>query len=538
MAALSYVRGPDAPILEITIGDAIAGAARRFPDRDALISRHQKVRLCWRAFDQAIDRTARGLAGLGLRPKDRVGIWSANCAEWVVLQIACARAGLVLVNVNPACRSHDLGFVLKKSRMRALALWEKDARADYRAILEEAGTGQDLALEHIIWLGTDSWTRMLENPGELSNDPISPNDPVNIQYTSGTTGTPKGVLLTHRNLLNNAWMTGNWLGITEQDRTCNPCPLYHCAGSVVAGLSALVRGATLILPSAQFDARAVLEAIEAERATILAGVPTMYIAQLENPEFSRFDLRSLRLAWMGGAPCPLELLRRVKDQMHCERVVVLYGQTESSPLITMSPPEDSFEQCAGNVGCAAPNTEVKIVSPVDDQTVPRGVEGELCTRGYLVMAGYDDEPEATRRVIDQDGWLHTGDLAMLNDDGHFQITGRTKEMIIRGGENIYPREVEEFLYTNPKIAEVAVLGLPDQRLGEVVLAWIRLAAGASASEEEIRRFCAERIAHFKIPQHIRFVESFPATISGKIQKFRIREIEMANREWERRADTR
>lgn len=535
MSTLSYARGPEAPIVEKTIGEVIRDSAMRFPDRDALISRHQNIRMSWREFDREVDRTARGLAGLGLAPEDRVGIWSGNCIEWVLLQMACARAGFVSVNVNPAYGSHDLGFVLKKSRMRALAFWERDSRADFSAILEEARTGQALTLEHTILLGTESWTRMLENGRELPSHRILPNDPVNIQYTSGTTGTPKGVLLTHRNLVNNAWLTSAWLGITEQDRCCNPCPLYHCAGSVVLGLSAFIRGAAMILPSARFDAGAVLESIDAERATFLGGVPTMYIAELEHPEFSRFNLRSLRGAWMGGAPCPMEVLRRVKDQMRCERIVVLYGQTESSPIITMSRPDESFDQCGGNVGSAMPNTEVRIASPATGETVPIGETGELCTRGYLVMAGYDDEPEATSRAIDPDGWLHTGDLAVLDEGGHFQITGRAKDMIIRGGENIYPREVEEFLFLHPKIAEVAVLGLPDRRLGEVVLAWVRLAAGESATEEEIREFCKGRIAHFKIPQHIRFVEAFPSTVSGKIQKFRIRELEMEARGVEARA---
>ncbi len=524
--ALSYAAGPAAPLREITVGDAIRRVAERFPERDAVVACHQNVRLTWREFDREIDRVACGLAGLGLKPRDRVGLWSANCAEWILIQMACARAGMVLVNVNPAYRSHEVSFVLKKSKMRALALWEKDARADYGAILEEARAGQKLALEHVIRLGTDSWTRTLAYGGAVSSEPIRPDDPVNIQYTSGTTGTPKGVLLTHRNLVNNAWYTGEWLSISEDDRTCNPCPLYHCAGSVVAGLSSLLRGAAFLLPSAGFDAGAVLRAVEAERATILVGVPTMFIAELEHPEFAKFDLSSLRQAWMGGAPCPEELLRRVMGQMHCRRVAVVYGQTESSPVITMSRPEDSPEQCVGNVGCASPNVEVKIVSPASNETVPVAEQGELCARGYLVMTGYDQEAEATARAIDRDGWLHTGDLAVMDADGRFQITGRAKDMIIGGGENIYPREVEEFLFGHPKVAEVAVVGLPDARLGEVVLAWIRLEAGESASEEEIREFCSGRVAHFKIPQHIRFVESFPTTISGKIQKFRIREIEL------------
>jgi len=525
----SYARGPDAPLLETTIGAAVADAAARFPDRPALISRHQNIRMTWHEFDREINRTARGLRGLGLKPQDRVGIWSGNCVEWVLMQLACARAGLVLVNVNPAYRAHDLGFVLKKSKMKALALWERDARSNFVEILEEARRGQELSLEHTILLGTDFWAQMLGGGTDLPSERIHPGDVANIQYTSGTTGTPKGVMLTHHNLVNNAWLTGEWMGITERDRICNPCPLYHCAGSVVAGLTALIRGAAVILPSSGFDPGAVLEAIDAEKATVLAGVPTMFIAELEHPEFSRFDMSSLRTAWMGGAPCPLEVLRKVKEQMHCDRVVVMYGQTESSPLITMSKPGDAFEQCAGNVGAAMPNTEVRIASPLTGEDVPRGESGELCTRGYLVMAGYDQEPEATCRAIDAEGWLHTGDLAFLDAAGYFQITGRAKDMIIRGGENIYPREIEEFLFTNPKIAEVAVVGLPDRRLGEIVLAWIRLAAGETASEDEIRDFCKSRIAHFKIPHRIRFVDQFPTTVSGKIQKFRIREIEMESR---------
>ncbi|MBI3474066.1 MAG: AMP-binding protein [Candidatus Solibacter usitatus] len=526
MSELSCVRGPEEPLLDKTIGQALAETVARFPDHEALIVRHQNTRLCWSEFDREVERTARGLAGLGLAPLDRVGIWSSNCLEWVLLQMACARAGFILVNVNPAYRSHDLRFVLRKSRMRALFLWEKDARADYRAILEEARAGQDLALEHVIWLGTDSWPRMLANGRDLPARPVLPDDPTNIQYTSGTTGSPKGVLLTHRSLLNNAWLTGLWQSITEQDRICSPFPLYHCAGCVVAVLTAMLRGAAVVLPSAQFDARAVLGAIHAERATIVGGVPTMFIAELEHPEFAHFDLRSLRAAWMGGAPCPVELLRRVKENMHGAQVSVVYGQTEASPIITMSAPDDSNEQRAGTVGCAMPNTEVKIVSPLNGETIPIGEQGELCTRGYLVMAGYDEEPEATRRAIDAEGWLHTGDLAVMRPDRHFHITGRAKEMIIRGGENIYPREIEEFLFTHPKIADVAVVGLPDRKLGEVLLAWIRLAPGESAAEEEIREFCRGRIAHFKVPQHIRFVESFPMTVTGKVQKFRIREMEI------------
>jgi fatty-acyl-CoA synthase len=528
VSALSYACGPHEPVLEKTIAQAIAETVARFPDRDALIARHQNVRLTWREFDCEVERTARGLAGLGLAPLDRVGIWSGNCAEWVLLQMACARAGYVLVNVNPAYRSHDLSFVLRKSRMRALFLWESDARANYRTILEEAMAGQSLALEHIVLLGTDSWRRMLDHGTGLPAQSVSHHDPANIQYTSGTTGAPKGVLLTHRNLVNNAWLTGAWLGATEQDRISIPFPLYHCAGCVCGVLTAAVRGAASILQSAQFDARAVLEAIAAERATIVGGVPTMFMAELEHPEFARFDLSSLRAAYMGGAPCPVELLKRVNQRMHCREVIVIYGQTESSPVVIMSSPEDTTEQRVGTVGSALPNTEIKIVSP-DGQTLPIGEPGELCARGYMVMKGYDAEPEATGRVIDGEGWLHTGDLAAMRPDRHFHITGRARDVIIRGGENIYPREIEEFLYTHPKVADVQVVGLPDRKRGEVVLAWIRLKAGEQATEEEVRGFCCGRIAHFKVPEHIRFVDAFPMTVTGKIQKFRIRQMEIEER---------
>ncbi len=526
---LSYARGPEIPLLEKTIDQALQDTAGRCPDHDALIVRHQNVHLTYRELAEQADRTARGLAGLGLKPGDRAGVWATNCLEWVLLQLGCARAGVVMVNVNPAYRSHELAYVLRKSGMRAIFLREKDARANYREILEQAAAGQQLPLNHVIYLGQDSWDRMLAAGADLPNEPATPDDVTNIQYTSGTTGSPKGVLLTHRNLINNAWVIGLGLKATERDRICVPVPLYHCFGCVIGSLLAVVTGAAMILPAAQFDPLATLEAVDAERATALYGVPTMFIAELEHPEFRRFDCRSLRTGVMAGAPCPIEVMKRVVDQMHCPEMTIAYGQTETSPGITMSKVDDSLELRVSTVGCALPNTEVKIASPATGETLPVGQQGELCTRGYLVMKAYDQEPEATRRAIDEEGWLHTGDLATMQPNGYFRITGRAKEMIIRGGENIYPREIEDFLYTNPKIADVYVVGLPDLKLGETVLAWVRLKAGETATEDEIRDFCRGKIAHFKVPQYVRIVDSFPMTVTGKVQKFRIREMEIESR---------
>jgi len=485
MSKLSYVRGPETPLVEMTLAEALAITAQRYPGREALVSRHQNLRYTWRQLDDAVTRVARGLAGLGLRTQDRVGIWSANCAEWILLQYACARAGFVLVNVNPAYRSHELTFVLRKSGMRALFLWEKDARADYRKILDEA-RGPEQALEHVISLGTGEWDAMLANGRVLPDEPVSPCDATNIQYTSGTTGSPKGVLLTHRNLVNNGLATGDNMSMTENDRMCIGLPLYHCGGCVCSALNCVTHGSTIIFPSAAFDPRAMLEAIQQEKATAVSGVPTMFIAQLQHPDFGRFELNSLRAALIGGAPCPVELLRRMNAEMHCGEVSVVYGQTEASPVITMHMSGDTLEQRSSTVGRAMPNTHVKVVGP-GGETLPLGEVGELCARGYHIMAGYDQEAEATARAIDAEGWLHTGDLALMRDDGHFHIRGRSKEMIIRGGENVYPAEVEGFLFEHPKIADVTVLGLPDLKLGEVVAASMRPKAGQTLSAEEVRK---------------------------------------------------
>jgi fatty-acyl-CoA synthase len=529
LGLLSYAKGAEAPLIEKTLSQVFAETVARYPDHLALVVRHQNVRLTWRELAHEVDRTARGLAGLGLTAGDRVGVWASNCAEWILLQIATSRIGAVLVNLNPAYRSHELSFVLKRSRMRALFLRARDARADYRAILGESRQGADLSLEHVIWLGESSWDRMLARGGYLTPDCGLAEDVTNIQYTSGTTGSPKGVLLTHHNLVNDALAISLCLEATADDRICAPVPLYHCFGSVIASMVSVVTGAALILPAPQFDALATLEAVEAERATALYGVPTMFIAEMEHPEFSRFDLTSLRTGVMAGSPCPIEVMKKVVELMHCRELTIAYGQTESSPVITMSRAHDSLEMRVTTVGCAVANTEVKIVSTQTGETLPVGEQGELCTRGFLVMQGYDDEPDATDAAIDADGWLHTGDLAVMHADGYFSFCGRAKDTIIRGGENIYPREVEDFLHMHPKIADVYIVGLPDARLGETVLAWVQLKNGETATEEEIREFCKGRIAYFKVPQYVRFVDSFPMTVSRKVQKFLIREQEIKER---------
>lgn len=529
MPQLSYSRGPHLALRDETIFEALSEMAARHPAGEALVVRHQNARLSYRELKDRVEQTARGLVGLGLQPGDRIGVWASSCVEWVLLFLACARTGIVQVNVNPAYRSQDLGFVLRKSRIKALFLHWRDARADYRQVLEETIAGQQLPLEHAVYLDEHSWTSMLADGMDVPATEIKPHDVCNIQYTSGTTGSPKGVLLTHHNILNNGWIFAKWMQLSPQDRCCNCFPLYHTAGCVLGILTCLTSGATLILPASQFDAGKTLEAVEAERATALLGSPTMFIAQLGHPEFKRFDLTSLRTGGMGGAPCPIEVMKRVVEEMHCPDMMVIYGQTESSPLISMSRSDDGLERRVETIGHATSSIEVKIISPATGETVPVGTQGELCTRGYHVMKGYDEEPEATRKTIDAEGWLHTGDLATMRPDGYLGITGRARDMIIRGGENIYPREVEEFLYSHPKVMDVQVVGLPNARWGEVVLAWIRLKPGQTCTEKEIHDFCQGKIAYFKIPEHVRFVDAFPMTVSGKVQKFIIRDREIRER---------
>jgi fatty-acyl-CoA synthase len=523
---LSHTKGPDQPLLDRTIGEQLESLAQRLPDGLALVSRHQGKRLTWAELLTVADRVARGLAKLGVEPLDRVGVWAMNSWEWLVVHMACARAGAILVNVNPSSRTHELSFILERSRMKVLFLRERDERTDYAGVLSQARSQGDFALRHAIGFGTPAWESLLDEDPRPAAPRIALDDVTNIQYTSGTTGSPKGVLLTHRNLLNNGFLIAQILRYNEQDRICLPVPFAHCFGNVIGTMASLASGCAMILPNWVFEPKAVLEAVEAERATAIYGVPTMFIAELRHPEFSRFDLTSLRTGVMAGAPCPIEVMKQVIRDMHCREMTIAYGLTETAPVITMSEVDDDVERRASTVGKAMPCTELKVVSLETGEVVERGVQGEIYARGYMLMQGYDGEPEATARVVDQEGWFRTGDLGVIREDGYVKITGRAKDMIIRGGENVYPREVEEFLYTHPKIAEVQVTGLPNERVGEIVLAWIRLKPGEAATAEEIREFCKGKIAHFKIPESIRFVDSFPTTLSGKIQKYKMREMEI------------
>jgi fatty-acyl-CoA synthase len=525
---LSYSCGPSRPLLELTIGDLLHRTADRFPDRLAVASRHQSRRLTWAELSAQADRVARGLWSLGIRRGDRVGLWSTNCIEWIMMHMGCARAGAALVNVNPAYRSHELQYTLQKSHMKALFLWHKDKRADYEEILGRARHGLTLALEHTIYFDSPEWPALLDAEGQLPAY-VAVDDVANIQYTSGTTGLPKGVMLTHHNILNDGQFLAQGFHYTEQDKIVVPVPLFHCYGCVIGTMSALNSGAAIILPNWTFDARATLKAVNDERATSVYGVPAMYVAEFALPEFASYDLTSLRTGMMSGAPCPIELMKRVLNEMHIGELVIAYGQTETSPVVTMSDAGDSIEVRVNTVGRAMPQTEIQVVSTETGETLPAGEQGEICARGYAVMKGYDGDPEGTALVIHADGWLHTGDLGIMREDGCLRITGRSRDVIIRGGENIYPREVEEFLYTNSKVGEVQVVGIPNERLGEIVVAWVRLRPGVEATEAEIREFCQGQIAYYKIPEHVRFVDDFPATLSGKIQKYKIREFEIEAR---------
>ena len=526
---LSYARGPEAEVLDLTLGELLRECATMDPQGLGLVSRHQGIRHTWAQFLDRVVRTAAGLQSLGLKPGDRIGVWSSNCAEWVYLQFGAAMAGVILVNVNPAYRSHELSFVLRVSRIKHLFLHQRDARADYSAILAESLVGLRCELRKEIYLGSAEWNDLLDPRHPFHPPEIDAGDVANIQYTSGTTGSPKGVLLSHRNIVNNGRFIAERMRLSGIDRICIPVPLYHCFGCVIGTMAAAASGAAMILPAATFDAGATMAAVQEERATALYGVPAMFIAELSHPAFPSVDFSSLRTGVMAGSPCPVEVMKRVACEMHCSEITICYGQTETSPVSVMSEASDSIEFRCSTVGRAMPATEIKLVDPVTLETVPVGQQGELCARGYLTMAGYDGDPAATQAVISPDGWLRSGDLAVMREDGAFRITGRAKDMILRGGENIYPREIEEYLYTHPKVAEVQVIGVPDPRLSEVVCAWIRLKPGEEATADEIRAYCRGRIAYFKIPELVRFVDSFPITVTGKIQKFRMREFEIQER---------
>ncbi len=541
--------------LKMTIGDLLNRQADRFGDRDALVHVDWDLRYTWSQFREECESIARGLMALGINKGDHVALWATNYPEWVIAQFATAQIGAVLVTVNPAYRTHELEYLLSQSDAAALMLIGNFRTSDYVGMLQEvapelahSSPGQLRSdkfpvLRNVIYIpphdgtstappsGMFSWHDLRGLGGEITPEALAqrqadchPDDVICILYTSGTTGNPKGVMLTHHNLVANATYTKEGLLFTEEDRLCIPVPFYHCFGSVLGTLCCATAAAAMVVPSEYFEPEKALVAVEKERCTAIHGVPTMFIAELEHANFDQFDLGSLRTGIMAGSPCPIEVMRQVIDRMGCREMTVGYGLTEAAPIITLTRSDDAIERRVSTVGTAVPYVEVKIVDPDTGEEVPVGEQGELCSRSFMNMKGYYKMPEATEAAIDADSWLHTGDLATVDADGYFKITGRSKDMIIRGGENVYPREVEEFLYTNPKVADVQVIGVPDQRFGEEIMAWVSLRAGQEATEEEIMDFCRGRIAHYKVPRYVKFVSEFPMTVTGKIQKYVMREV--------------
>jgi fatty-acyl-CoA synthase len=543
----SHVRGAtDIPLIETAIGACFDEATERLADQDALVVRHQGIRWTYGELRKQVDAFAAGLLALGLQPGERVGIWSPNNAEWVVTQFATAKAGLILVTINPAYRVGELEYALNKVGCAALVTAASFRTSNYIEMLNTLApeiaasvpgklqAARLPALRLLICIGADA-------PGFLRFDAVPQmatvrdhaalaavgatlknTDAINIQFTSGTTGAPKGATLSHRNILNNGFFVGRTIGLGEGERFCIQLPLYHCGGMVVGTLSCLTHGAAMVFPAEWFDPLATLETIAAEACTIVGGVPTMFLAMLNHPEFSRFDLRSLRTGWVGGAPCPVEMMKRCVSEMHLRELTIIFGMTETSPVCLQTATDDPFERRVGSVGRVHPHVEVKVVD-LEGRTVPVGVAGEFCTRGYSVMLGYWGDEAKTREAIDADGWMHTGDLGMLDAQGYGNVVGRSKDMAIRGGENVYPVEIENVLYEHPAVADAQVFGVPDERYGEELCAWIRLKHGAAMTEADVRSFCRERIAHFKVPRYVRFVDEFPTTVTGKVQKFVMRE---------------
>jgi len=522
---LSYAHGTSTtPLLGETIGENLDRAIERFGDRDALVVRHQDVRLSYAELGAQVDRVARALVAAGLRRGDRMGIWAPNCVEWVLIQYASAKAGVILVNINPAYRTSELEYVLNQSGLKLLVAAQAFKSSDYVAMVEEVRPAC-AALERVVFTGTPEWDAFVAG-GDADvalPDDLQFDDPINIQYTSGTTGFPKGATLSHHNILNNGFFVGEGCRYTHEDRVCIPVPFYHCFGMVMGNLGCTTHGACMVVPAPSFEPAATLEAIQAERCTSLYGVPTMFIAQLDLPSFSDYDLSSLRTGIMAGSPCPVEVMRKAIDRMHMTDVTICYGMTETSPVSTQTSADDPLERRVGTVGRVHPHVEVKVVDPATGACLPRGEAGELCTRAYSVMLGYWGEPEKTADAIDRAGWMHTGDLATMDDEGYLRIVGRSKDMIIRGGENVYPREIEEYLYTHPDVADVQVVGVPDLRYGEEAAAFVILRDGADVDGEALREFCRGRIAHYKVPRYVTMVDDFPMTVTGKVQKFKLRD---------------
>jgi fatty-acyl-CoA synthase len=530
MGSLAYASGGSGkPLLGQTIGENLELTASRVPDHDALVVPFEAVRLSYADLNREVDRLARALMAVGLEAGDRAGIWSPNNSAWVIAQYATAKAGVILVNINPAYRTHEAQYALEQSGCRLLFSATELKTSDYAAMVAELRPSLP-RLERAVFLGTSDWDELLAAGDAVSADDLRArmatldfDDPINIQYTSGTTGFPKGATLSHHNILNNGYFVGETIGYDEHDRVCVPVPFYHCFGMVLGNLACTTHGAAIVVPAPVFDPLATLETVEAERCTSLYGVPTMFIAELEHPEFARFDLTSLRTGIMAGAPCPVEVMKQCISLMHMESVTIAYGMTETSPVSTQTAVDDGIDQRVGSVGRVHPHVEIKIIDPSDGRTVRRGESGELCTRGYSVMLGYWNEPERTAEAIDANRWMHTGDLAVMDEDGYVQIVGRIKDMIIRGGENVYPREIEEFLYGHPEIVDVQVIGVPDARYGEELMAWVRLRPGATITVEAVADFCRGKIAHYKVPRYVHVTDEFPMTVTGKVQKYKMRE---------------
>ncbi|ORL71839.1 AMP-binding protein [Prescottella equi] len=533
----SYASGTwDAPMLGDTIGDNFDRTVAAHGDRDALIDRGSGRRWTYRELAREVDALATGLLGTGVTKGDRVGIWAPNCAEWTMVQYATAKIGAILVNINPAYRSHELEYVLDQAGIRMLIAAPAFKTSDYAAMIEQVRP-ERAALEHVLLLGSEQWDRLLDDGRaaleadraalDRAQGALSADDPINIQYTSGTTGFPKGATLSHHNILNNGYFVGELCGYTEHDRVCIPVPFYHCFGMVMGNLACTSHGAAMVIPGPAFEPAATLAAVQAERCTSLYGVPTMFIAELADPDFDSYDLSSLRTGIMAGSPCPVEVMKQVIERMGMAEVSICYGMTETSPVSLQTRRDDSIDQRVSTVGRVGPHLEVKIVDPATGLTVPRGEAGELCTRGYSVMLGYWNNTEKTSEAIDSARWMHTGDIGVMDSDGYVAITGRIKDMVIRGGENVYPREIEEFLYTHPDILDAQVIGVPDAKYGEELMVWIRMREGAQPLDvDKVREFCTGRLAHYKIPRYVHLVDEFPMTVTGKIRKVEMRELSL------------
>jgi fatty-acyl-CoA synthase len=527
----SYAAGETTPaLLEETIGANLERIVAEHGDREALVEVSSGRRWTYASFDADVNALARGLIAAGIAKGDRVGVWAPNCAEWTMVQYATAKVGAIIVNVNPAYRTHELAYALNQSGLRLLVSAESFKTSDYRAMVEEVRR-DTLALERVVYIGTDDWTDLVAGGTDLPDDAVAermstlePGDPINIQYTSGTTGFPKGATLSHRNILNNGFFVTDTINFTHEDRLAIPVPFYHCFGMVMGNLGCTTHGATMVIPGPGFDPGATLRAVQDERCTGVYGVPTMFIAMQNHPEFATYDLSSLRTGIMAGSICPVEVMKRCVNDMHMAEASIAYGMTETSPVSCQTLSDDDLERRTETIGKVHPHVEIKIVDPATGRTVERGETGELCTRGYSVMIGYWDDQEKTDEAIDRDGWMHTGDLAVMREDGYCNIVGRIKDLVIRGGENIYPREIEEFLYAHPDIEEVQVIGVPDERYGEELCAWVKMRAGATPLDAEaVRAFASGKLAHYKIPRYVMVVDEFPMTVTGKIRKVQMRE---------------